>query len=222
MVHLSYPRPDAVVLRLAIPDRVEHLPGQHYVIRLTADDGYRAQRSYSVASPPSDPLVEFYIERLPEGEVSGFLADGLAVGDALQVRGPIGGWFVWDGQSAALGLGGGTGVVPLVAMLRHSRAVGRPGLLRLVAAARTVQDLPYADELISAGAVLALSRQARDDRPAGRLAAADLTGWTDPAPDEGPVFVCGSTGFAEAASSRLVELGVAATRIRVERFGPSG
>ena len=190
-----------------------------------------------MASPPSDPLVEFYIERLPDGEVSGFLADGLAVGDAVQIRGPIGGWFVWDGQSSALGLGGGTGVVPLVAMLRHARAVGRSGLLRLVAAARTVAQLPYAEELIDAGAVLALSREARGDRPAGRLAAADLaaadlaaadlaaadlSGWTDPAPDDGPVFVCGSSGFAEAASSRLIEFGIATTRIRVERFGPSG
>ncbi|MDQ1648673.1 MAG: hypothetical protein QOG60_730, partial [Frankiaceae bacterium] len=134
-------RPPAVVLRLEVPDRIDHLPGQHYVVRLTADDGYVAQRSYSLASSPDDPLIELYVERLDDGEVSTFLADVVEVGDELAVRGPIGGFFVWDATTPALGVGGGSGVVPLVAMLRHAQALGRADLLELVVAARTVSVL---------------------------------------------------------------------------------
>ncbi len=217
-----HPHPRGVVLRLEVPDRVDHLPGQHYVVRLTAPDGYTAQRSYSLSSSPDDPLVEMFVERLDDGEVSTYLADGVAVGDALDVRGPIGGWFVWRGGTPALGIGGGTGVVPLVAMLRHARATGQQDRLRLAAAARTVDDLPYGDELRAAGAVLALSREAdRDGRPAGRLRPGEVApllgdrgpGWT--------AFVCGSAGFAESATGLLTGLGVADGDIRVERFGPS-
>ena len=144
---VEHPSPHSVVLRLEVPDRIQHLPGQHYVIRLTADDGYVAQRSYSVASPPSDPLLEFFIERLDDGEVSTFLADVVEAGDELDVRGPIGGWFVWDATAPALGVAGGSGVVPFVAMLRHARDAGRAELLRLAVSARSLGDLPYADEL---------------------------------------------------------------------------
>ena len=210
-----------MVIRLAVPDRVDHLPGQHYVVRLTAEDGYRAQRSYSVASAPADPGLELYVERLPDGEVSGFLADELRVGDALEVRGPIGGWFVWPGDGPALGVGGGTGVVPLVAMLRHAVDVGHPQRLRLVAAARTLAELPYAGELADFGAVLALSREDRPGRPAGRLGAADLDG-SVPAGGHRPVFVCGSAGFADAATELSLAAGADAADIRVERFGPTG
>src|ERR1700712_2397914 len=128
---VSHPNRIGVRLLLDVPDRIDHLPGQHYVVRLRADDGYVAQRSYSLASPPSDPLVELYVARLEEGEVSSFLADVVQPGDELEVRGPIGGWFVWDGTTPALGVAGGSGVVPLVAMLRHARMVGRTDLLRL-------------------------------------------------------------------------------------------
>lgn len=221
VAELSHPRPGAVVLRLAVPDRVDHLPGQHYVVRLTAEDGYRAQRSYSVASAPGDPLVELYVERLPDGEVSGFLAEDLAVGDDLAVRGPIGGWFVWSADGPALGIGGGTGVVPLVAMLRHARDLGRSDLLTLAVAARTAGELPYARELADAGAVLALSREDRPGRPAGRLSHADVP-TAGPGGTGRPVFVCGSAGFAGAATDLLVGAGVEAARIRVERFGPTG
>src|SRR3712207_2126521 len=137
----------SVQLRLDVQDRVDHLPGQHYVIRLTAEDGYTAQRSYSAASAPGDPLVELCVERLADGEVSTFLADVVEPGDELEVRGPIGGWFVWDGGTPALLLGGGYGVVPFIAMLRHARAVGRTDLLRIAASSRTLAELPYADEL---------------------------------------------------------------------------
>ena len=208
------------MLRLDVDDRVEHLAGQHYVIRLTAPDGYTAQRSYSVASPPSDPLCEFFVEELNNGEVSTYLAQGVLVGDVLDVRGPIGGWFVWDGTSPAVGIAGGTGVVPLVAMLRHAQSLGRGGLLQLVVSARTMAELPYADELIAAGAFVALTRETSPGgRPAGRLSTTEITSYPV---GQSTFFVCGSAGFAEAVSSQLVDAGVDAGLIRVERFGPSG
>jgi ferredoxin-NADP reductase len=213
------PTPRAVRLRLDVADRVDHLPGQHYVVRLTAEDGYRAQRSYSVASPPSEPQVELFVERLDDGEVSGYLADVVESGDVLEVRGPIGGWFVWDGGSPALLVGGGSGVVPLVAMLRTARDLGRTDLLRIAVSARTRTLLPYADELAGAGALLALSREPNGIRRAGRLTAADLVPLVEPGQT---AFVCGSTPFAETASRLLVELGMAPADVRVERFGPSG
>ncbi len=213
-------RPPAVVLRLEVPDRIDHLPGQHYVVRLTADDGYVAQRSYSVASSPDDPLIELYVERLDDGEVSTFLADVVEVGDELAVRGPIGGFFVWDGSGPALGVGGGSGVVPFVAMLRHAQAVGRADLLELVVAARTVSVLPYARELRDGGATTIFSGVGSPGgRPAGRLTVDDLVPLVD---DRQAVFVCGSSGFAEAVSRLLVDAGVPAPSIRIERFGPSG
>ena len=219
---VRHPHPRAVLLRLEVPDRVDHLPGQHYVVRLAAPDGSTAQRSYSLSSPPDDPLVELYVGRIDDGEVSSYLAEGVSVGDRLDVRGPIGGWFVWRGTTPALAIGGGTGVVPLVAMLRHAQAVGTTDLLRLVAAARTWEDLPYATELRDAGAVLALSRaDGPDGRARDRLTPAEVApllahrgpGWTS--------FVCGSAGFAESASTLLMGLGVPAGDVRVERFGPS-
>jgi ferredoxin-NADP reductase len=208
-----------VQLRLDVADRVDHLPGQHYVVRLTAEDGYTAQRSYSVASPPSDPLLELFVERLEDGEVSTYLADVVEPGDAFEVRGPIGGWFAWDGETPALLVGGGTGVVPLVAMVRHARATGAADLLRVAVSARTLAELPYADELVAAGAVVVLTREAHGIRPAARLTAADLL----PLWEEGQTaFVCGSAGFARTAGDLLVGLGFAPGSVRVEQFGPSG
>lgn len=208
------------MLRLEIPDRIDHLPGQHYVVRLEADDGYVAQRSYSLASPPSDPLIELFIARLDDGEVSSFLADVVMPGDELQVRGPIGGWFVWDGTTPAVGVAGGSGVVPLVSMLRHASSVGRTDLLRLAVSARTPGDLPYGDELQAAGAQTAFSRIAvPGGRAAGRLRMEDLAPLLSP---EATVFVCGSSGFAESATDLLMELGVPPGSVRVERFGPTG
>ena len=216
---VRHPLADAVRLRLDVADRIQHLAGQHYVVRLTAEDGYRAQRSYSVASAPDDPLVELFVERLFEGEVSTFLADVVEPGDQLEVRGPIGGWFVWDGERPALLVGGGTGVVPLVAMLRTARALGRADLLRIAVSSRTLAELPYADELLEAGALVVTTREAHGVRGAGRLTAADLVPLWEPGQT---AYVCGSAGFAEAASQLLVEFGVPASDVRVERFGPSG
>ncbi len=219
MVEVAHPTPRSVVLRLDVHNRVDHLPGQHYVVRLTADDGYTASRSYSVASAPSDPLVELWVERLDDGEVSTFLADVVQAGDTLEVRGPIGGWFVWDGSGPAVGVGGGSGAVPLLAMVRHATAIGRPELLHLAVAARTLADLPFPEELAAAGAVVALSREPHAERPAGRLTAAEL----EPLVTSGATtFVCGSAAFAEFASQLLVQLGCPSADVRVERFGPSG
>jgi ferredoxin-NADP reductase len=208
-----------VELRLDVADRVNHLPGQHYVVRLTAEDGYTAQRSYSVASAPRDPLVELFVERLDEGEVSTYLADVVEPGDELEVRGPIGGWFVWDGATPALLVAGGSGVVPLVAMLRHARDVGRPDLLRIAVSSRTLAELPYAAEIMDAGALVVLTREAHGARPAGRLTADELAPLREPGQT---AYVCGSASFAEAASQLLVGMGIPPSEVRVERFGPSG
>jgi ferredoxin-NADP reductase len=216
---VSHPTPSGVMLRLEVPDRVDHLPGQHYVIRLTAEDGYVAQRSYSIASAPSDPLIELYIERLEDGEVSTFLADVVQPGDELDIQGPIGGWFIWRAETPALGLAGGSGVVPLVAMLRHAQHVERPDLLRIVVSGRTFAELPYASELTAGGATIVLTREdSAAGRPAGRIQVTDVVPLLEPQ----TAFICGSNSFAEAASTLLVEQGVATETIRLERFGPSG
>lgn len=216
---MAHPFRRAVVLRLEVPDRTDHLPGQHYVVRLTAEDGYAASRSYSVASAPADPLLELFVEELEDGEVSPYLADAVEAGDELEVRGPIGGWFVWDGRSPAVGLAGGSGVVPLVAMLRHAGDVGTRDQLRLAVSARTLATLPYANELTAAGAVVALSRETSSaGRPAGRLTAAEVAPLVSPG---ATYFVCGSAAFAAGASDLLTELGVEPAAVRVERFGAS-
>ncbi|SOE01320.1 FAD-binding oxidoreductase [Blastococcus haudaquaticus] len=209
----------SVELRLDVHDRIDHMAGQHYVVRLTAEDGYTAQRSYSVASAPGDPLVELFVERLDDGEVSTYLADVVEPGDELEVRGPIGGWFVWDGDTPALLVAGGFGVVPFVGMIRHARALGRLDLLRVVVSSRTLAELPYADELMDAGALVILTREAHGIRPAGRLTAPDLLPLWEPGQT---AYVCGSASFAEAASQLLVGMGFPADGVRVERFGPTG
>jgi ferredoxin-NADP reductase len=209
----------SVQLRLDVHDRIDHMPGQHYVVRLTAPDGYTAQRSYSIASAPSDPLVELFVERLDDGEVSTYLADVVEPGDELEVRGPIGGWFVWDGETPALLVAGGYGVVPYIGMIRHAREIGRLDLLRVAVSSRTLAQLPYAEELVDAGALIVLTRENHGIRPASRLTAADLLPLWEPGQT---AFVCGSNSFAEAASQLLVGMGFPASGVRIERFGPSG
>jgi ferredoxin-NADP reductase len=209
----------SVQLRLDVADRTDHLPGQHYVVRLTAPDGYTAQRSYSVASSPGDPLVELFVERLDDGEVSTYLADVVEPGDQLEVRGPIGGWFVWDGETPALLVAGGTGVVPFIAMLRTARDLDRLDLLRIAVSARTAEELPYAEELVDAGALIVLTREPHGIRPAGRMTAADLLPLWEPGQT---AYVCGSAAFSDAAAQLVLGLGMRAEDIRVEQFGPSG
>ena len=165
------------------------------------------------------PYLDAVVERLDDGEVSTFLADVVEPGDHLEVRGPIGGWFVWDGERPALLVGGGTGVVPLVAMVRTARELGRADLLRIAVSTRTLAELPYADELLDAGALVVTTREAHGERSAGRLTAADLVPLWEPGRT---AYVCGSAGFAEAASQLLVGMGIPASDVRVERFGASG
>jgi ferredoxin-NADP reductase len=208
------------------------VPGQHYDVRLTAPDGSQAQRSYSIASAPEtggdngrqrQVHIELTVERIADGDVSPYLHDEITVGDEVEVRGPFGGWFIWRGDTPALLLGGGSGVVPLMSMRRYWQAIGRPVPLRLVVSVRTPDDLFYADEYGDETTVV-YSRQAPADalRPAGRLAAAVLEPLIHALPVTGTVaYVCGSAGFAEHASQLLVSLGVDRTAVRVERFGPS-
>lgn len=218
---VSHSHPNGVRLLLDVPDRIDHLPGQHYVVRLRADDGYTAQRSYSIVSAPHEPGIELFVERLPDGEVSGFLADVVLPGDTLEVRGPIGGWFVWRGNSPALGVAGGSGVVPMVSMLRHALHLGTLPLLKMAVSARTYAELPYGAELLAGGAIVALTRSTDPavGRTAGRLTAADVLPLITP---EQTAFVCGSAGFAEAASTLLIQAGMPTNSIRVERFGATG
>jgi ferredoxin-NADP reductase len=214
--------PRAKTFRLRVPGKAPHVAGQHYIVRLTAPDGYSASRSYSVASAPDDSdEIELTVERLEGGEVSTFLHDELQPGDELEVRGPIGRWFAWTGDTPVLLLGGGSGVVPLMAMLRLARRTGRSDLVRLLVSVRTPTDLYYATELPGPESTVVYTRAAppATERPVGRMAPADVA----PAlRDDATVFVCGSPGFADAATDLCMGLGVAAERIRIERFGPTG
>ena len=208
-----------ITLRPAAP--FEHVPGQHLVVRLTAPDGYRASRSYSIASLPApDGAVDITVERLPDGEVSTFLCDELVVGDEIEVRGPIGTYFVWQGDEPALLVGGGSGLVPLMCMLRLARRTPRAPV-RLLASVRTPADLYYAAELPGPEVTVVHTRvaPAGSARPAGRLSAADVGPVVAPGTT---VFVCGSNGFADHASGLLMDVGVPARSIRVERFGATG
>jgi ferredoxin-NADP reductase len=211
----------ARTFRLGLDRPSAHLAGQHYLVRLTAPDGYTATRSYSVASAPDGSNeFELTVERLEDGEVSTFLHDVAEVGDELEVRGPIGGWFVWTGDSPAVLVGGGSGVVPLMAMVRLARQSNRSDRFRLVVSARTPDDLYYADELPGPETTIVYTREtpASWPRPPGRLASADLASALLPG---ATTYVCGSPGFADAAGSLLTGLGVAVDSIRVERFGPT-
>jgi ferredoxin-NADP reductase len=213
------PTQESARLRMLVDDRQRHAPGQHYLIRLRAPDGYTAQRSYSVASDADDPLVEFLIERLPGGEVSEFVADQAEVGDVLELRGPIGRWFVWDGHTPAFCLVGGSGVVPAVAMLRTARRLRRAERVAVVAVGRSPETLPYVEELRKARASIAFTRSEDDQRPAGpptREEVLPLLGSAE------TFYVCGSPRFAEYAESLLVDCGVDPSLIRVEQFGATG
>jgi ferredoxin-NADP reductase len=209
--------------RIALPMWMEHLPGQHYDVRLTDPDGYRAQRSYSIASSPLDEgEIELTIDCLEDGEVSPYFHDVVEVGDQVEVRGPFTSYFVWRGERPVLLVGGGSGVVPLMAMLRHRRRT-MPGLpMRLVYSVRTPQDVIYADELAE-DAVLTFTREAppgwtgHDGRIDASLIASSAAGLLP-----GIAFVCGSNGFVESATGLLMEAGFGAGEVRTERFGPSG
>ena len=213
---------NATSFRLQLSKPVQHVPGQHYVLRLTAPDGYTAQRSYSVASAP-DPtgIIELTVDLLPDGEVSGFLHDVVEVGDELEVRGPIGGYFVWRAEEPALLIAGGSGVVPFMSMLRHARALGREDLLRLVVSVRRIEDLFYADEIRGPHTTILTTREplAGSDRTPHRVDADALLPVVAEVPEDATIYVCGSNRFADAVTDLLIRGGVASPRIRVERFG---
>ena len=206
--------------RLELPMWMPHLPGQHYDVRLTAPDGYRAQRSYSVASSPLDQgTIELTIDLLADGEVSPYFHEVVLEGDQVEVRGPFASYFVWRGESPALLVGGGSGVVPLMAMLRHRRRVAPATPMRLVYSVRTAADVIFGDQL-GDDALLTFTREPPDGWSGhrGRIGAALLA---EPAAGVEVAFVCGSNGFVEAASELLLDAGLEAGQIRTERFGPT-
>ena len=210
-----------------------HLPGQHVDVRLTADDGYQAQRSYSIATPADGPRLAITVERIEDGEVSPYLAGELQAGDKLELRGPIGGYFVWEPARGGplLLVGGGTGIAPLMAMLRERVMVRSRVSVRLLASSRSWEDVVYRSELETIGRdqkgieiVHALTRSQPPgwtgyDRRIDRDMLADVA-WP---PTERPLcYVCGPTGFVETVASALVELGHTPEMVRTERFGPTG
>jgi ferredoxin-NADP reductase len=225
------PRTKSLVLE--VPGWEGHRAGQHVDVRLTAPDGYRAQRSYSIASAPEEGRPVLTVDRLEDGEVSPYLTDVLEAGDRLELRGPIGGWFVWETKDGGplLLVGGGSGVVPLMAMIRHRAAVGSEVPARLVYSSRSYEEIIYREELEALAAgdeALEVIHTLTRSRPKGwegydrRIDAEMLeeVGWL---PEEGPLaFVCGPTPLVEAAATALVGLGHDPARVKTERFGATG
>lgn len=234
VVSIREETPRVKTIRFAVSDWPGHLPGQRVEVRLTAEDGYRAERSYSIASPPEMSGIELTVERLPDGEVSPFLTGQLQPGDTIDVRGPIGGSFVWfaaERRTPLLLVGGGSGVVPLMCMLRHRRLSGSAVPAALLYSCRTREDVIYHEELTDLAHSdpgftlrITLTRDSepawsgatgRIDVPAIQVLLRELGGAADS-------FVCGSDSFVEAASALLIVAGQPGTAIRTERFGPTG
>ena len=221
-------------LVFAVPGWPGHLAGHHVDVRLTAEDGYQAERSYSISSPPEDgDRVAITVERIDDGEVSPYLVDDLAVGDMLELRGPIGGYFVWDTQAGGplLLVAGGSGICPLMAMIRHREARGGHVPTRLLYSSRSWEDVIYRDELARLAARadgLEVFHTLTRSRPS------DWTGYARRidkemlaevcwAQEQRPLcFVCGPTPLVEAVAQALVELGSPPDRVKTERFGPTG
>jgi len=206
--------------RLKLPTWMAHMPGQHYDVRLTAPDGYTAQRSYSIASSPLDEgEIELTIDRLDDGEVSPYFHDVVVEGDQVEVRGPFASYFVWRGEAPVLLVGGGSGVVPLMAMLRHRRRTTPELPMRLIYSIRSAEEVIYADEL-GDDALLTFTREPPDgwSGHTGRIDAELIAAAEH---DPAVAFVCGSHGFVEAASGLLLDAGLDAGQIRTERFGPT-
>jgi ferredoxin-NADP reductase len=225
--------PRVVSLVLDVPGWPGHRPGQHADVRLTAEDGYQAQRSYSIASGPEDEALEITVERIDDGEVSPYLTEVVDAGDRLELRGPIGGYFTWDVPDGGplLLIGGGSGVVPLMAMLRHRAATGNDVPARLLLSSRTIDEIIYRDELDRLAAagdgfdvVHALTRRQPDGWTgyARRIDEAMLAEVLEPLGAATRAYACGPTALVETVANALVRLGLPPDRIRTERFGPTG
>jgi len=221
----------AKTISFDVPGWPGHRAGQHVDVRLTDEDGYQAERSYSIASAPGGTRIELTVERLDDGEVSPYLTDELRTGDRIELRGPIGGYFVWepDEGGPVLLVGGGSGVVPLMAMIRRRDGAGSTADMRLLFSSRNWDDVIYRDELERrSGNGLTVVHTLTRTQPPGwtgysRRIDGAMLDEVGPAPDQEPhVFVCGPTPFVEAVADALVRLGHQAQRIKTERFGPTG
>jgi ferredoxin-NADP reductase len=220
-------------LFLEVPGWEGHRAGQHVDVRLTAEDGYQAQRSYSIASAPEEGRVELVVERLDDGEVSPYLADELRAGDSLELRGPIGGWFTWEAKNGGplFLVAGGSGIAPLMAMIRHRAAAGSEVPTRLLYSSRSFEEIIYREELdtlAARDASVEVFHALTRSRPGGwadyaRRIDAEMLGEVSWPANENPLaFVCGPTSFVEGVADALVRLGHDPTRVKTERFGPTG
>ncbi|MFL5759719.1 MAG: ferredoxin reductase [Thermomicrobiales bacterium] len=225
--------PQTKSLVLSVPEWSGHLPGQHVDVRLTAEDGYQAERSYSIASAPSGERVELTVERLDNGEVSPYLTEELRIGDKIEIRGPIGGYFTWDIPNGGplLLVAGGSGVVPLMAMIRHRAAKGSDIPTRLLFSSRSDDEIIYREELARLGAsdgnlevIHTLTRSQPPDWTGyhRRIDEAMLSEVAWPTSADPRVYVCGPTRLVESVASTLVGLGHGPARVKTERFGPTG
>ena len=221
-------------ITLIVPNWMGHQAGQHVDVRLTAADGYQAERSYSIASPPEEqPRVTLTVERLDDGEVSPYLTEELRVGDKLELRGPIGGYFVWEASMGGplLLVAGGSGIVPLMAMLRHRAAAGSTVPTRLLYSSRSYADIIYRDELdrlVGRTTMLKVVHTLTRVQPPGwtgyqrRIDTDMLRDVAWPAEQHPLMYICGPTPFVETAAASLVTLGHDPGRVKTERFGPTG
>jgi ferredoxin-NADP reductase len=225
--------PRTKTLRLHVPGWSGYLPGQHVDVRLTAEDGYQAQRSYSIASAPAGESLELTVEVLDDGEVSPYLGEELRAGDKFELRGPIGGYFTWTGSAPnpLFLIAGGSGVVPLMAMIRHRTLTGNRTPVRLLYSSRSQDEIIYREELerlVAAGDGLDAVHTLTRAQPAGwtgygrRIDREMLADEAWPAGAEPHAFVCGPTRLVESVASALVNLGYAPQSVKTERFGPSG
>jgi ferredoxin-NADP reductase len=225
--------PRAKSLILEVPGWEGHRAGQHVDVRLTAEDGYQAQRSYSIASAPEDGRLALVVERLEDGEVSPYLTDELRVGDRLELRGPIGGWFTWEAREGGplLLVAGGSGIAPLMAMIRHRAAAQSDASCRLLYSSRSREETIYAEELMSLAAengALEVFHTLTRSQPSGWVGYSrridkemlEEVGW--PSGQRPLAFVCGPTPLVETVATALVELGHDPARVKTERFGPTG
>jgi ferredoxin-NADP reductase len=228
----AFETPRVRSLVLDVPEWPGHRAGQHVDVRLTAEDGYQAQRSYSIGSPPEEERIVLTVERLEDGEVSPYLVDEVRAGDRFELRGPIGGYFVWEAasQDPLLLVAGGSGVVPLMAMIRHRHAVGSSVPARLLYSSRTLDDVIYREELerlADVGDGLEVVHTLTRDQPEGwtgyaRRIDADMLREVAWAEGDAHAFVCGPTRLVESVAGELVALGYEPSRVRTERFGPTG